>query len=89
MKMPRRLTRAAVCLVAALIVQTATAQAADKFKPNGMFGDNMVLQQEIKIPVWGVGADGQKVVVTLGDTKADTVVKDGFHSQDDVYKGVK
>jgi sialate O-acetylesterase len=31
-----------------------------------IFGDHMVLQQELKIPVWGWAAPGEKVTVTLG-----------------------
>ncbi len=40
-----------------------------------IFGDHMVLQRNIKIPVWGTGAPGEEVTVSLGKgtrkTKAD------------------
>lgn len=41
--------------------------------PN-MFSDNMVLQQKIKIPVWGTADPAGKVTVKLGDQKETTVV---------------
>ena len=34
-------------------------------KPNPLFSDNAVLQQETPIPVWGTAKDGEKVTVTL------------------------
>jgi len=37
-----------------------------------LFGDHMVLQQDIKIPVWGWADAGEAVTVTLGDKTAKT-----------------
>lgn len=37
--------------------------------PN-VFGDNMVLQRELKIPVWGISTSGANVIAELGDKKA-------------------
>jgi sialate O-acetylesterase len=37
-----------------------------------LFGDHMVLQQEAKVPVWGMADAGEKVTVTVGDHKAST-----------------
>jgi len=31
-----------------------------------IFGDHMVLQQSIKLPVWGKANPGEKVTVTIG-----------------------
>ncbi len=38
-------------------------------KPNHLFGDHMVLQSGLSIPVWGTAAPGEQVTVTLGDQK--------------------
>ena len=42
----------------------------------GIFGDHMVLQQEIKVPVWGTADPDEPITVTAGDhttkTNADT-----------------
>jgi len=38
----------------------------------------MVLQQEMKLPVWGTAEAGEKVTVTVGDhTAATTAASDG------------
>jgi len=37
-----------------------------------IFGDHMVLQQDIKIPVWGTADAGEAVTVALGDDSAKT-----------------
>ncbi len=39
--------------------------------PN-LFTNHMVLQREMKIPVWGKGASGEKIVVSLGSNMAET-----------------
>jgi sialate O-acetylesterase len=38
-----------------------------------IFGDHMVLQQEIKLPVWGTADAGEKVLVSVSDHTASTV----------------
>ena len=43
----------------ALLIFSADARAA--VKPNPLFSDNAVLQQETPIPVWGVAKEGEKV----------------------------
>ena len=45
--------------------------------PSALFGDNAVLQQERKVPVWGTASDGEKVTVSFGGQKAEAVTKDG------------
>jgi sialate O-acetylesterase len=37
-----------------------------------IFGDHMVLEQDVKIPVWGWADAGEAVTVTLGATSANT-----------------
>ncbi len=37
-----------------------------------MFGDNMVLQRELKIPVWGISSPGATIIAELGSKKATT-----------------
>lgn len=38
-------------------------------KPSALFSDHMVLQQDMKVPVWGTAAAGENVTVTLADQK--------------------
>ena len=44
-----------------------------------IFGDHMVLQQNIRIPVWGWADPGEAVAVTLGDDTAKTTADGGGH----------
>lgn len=45
-------------------------------KPSGIFSDNMVLQRDCPVPVWGTASPGEAVTVTFGEqtkkTTADT-----------------
>jgi sialate O-acetylesterase len=45
--------------------------------PNSLFSDNMVLQRDHPIPVWGTGRDGEQVTVTLAGNKASATVQNG------------
>jgi len=47
---------------------------ATNVKIANMFSENMVLQQQIKIPVWGEADPGGKVTVKLGESKKTTIV---------------
>jgi sialate O-acetylesterase len=38
-----------------------------------LFSDNMVLQQEMEIPVWGWADPGEKVIIEIGDFRAEAV----------------
>jgi len=53
------------------------SHAAADVTPHGLFQSNMVLQQQMAVPVWGTAADGEKVSVTLADQTVETIAKDG------------
>ena len=53
----------------------APARAA--VKPNGLFTDNMVLQQGRPIPVWGTADDGEEVTVSLDGQTAKATAQGG------------
>ena len=58
----------------ALLLALATGQLLEaEVKMPAIFGDHMVLQQESMLPVWGTAEAGEKVTVTVGVEKADTV----------------
>ncbi|MEO8498023.1 MAG: sialate O-acetylesterase [Planctomycetota bacterium] len=62
----------AVCIVAASSIAVAEVKLAS------VFGDHMVLQQELAVPVWGWAAPGERVKVTFGEqTKEAEADKDG------------
>ncbi len=55
----------------------ASLPAGATVTANGLFSDHAVLQQGRKIPVFGSAADGEKVVVRLGNQSAATTAKNG------------
>lgn len=58
-------------LISAGLLAGFAPLAADIRMP-GLFGDHMVLQQDVKIPVWGWAEPGEKVSVTFGAATATT-----------------
>ncbi len=52
-------------------------QANAAVKPHPLFSDNCVLQQGMKVPVWGTADDGEKVTVKLQDQEASATAKGG------------
>ena len=45
--------------------------------PNPLFSDNGVLQQGMKLPVWGTAANGEKVTVDFAGQKVSTTATNG------------
>jgi sialate O-acetylesterase len=56
----------------ALLMTGGTVRA--EVKVAGVFGQHMVLQRGVKVPVWGTGKAGEKVVVSFGDQRVETAV---------------
>jgi len=66
-----------VCVTAGFVMLAASMGWAE-VKPARLFTANMVLQREMKVPVWGTAAPGEKVVVTMGEQRGEaTADKDG------------
>jgi len=64
-------------IVAGLSLLVAAAACADVRLP-GFFNDHMVLQQGMRLPVWGWAAPGEQVTVAIAGQKASaTADKDG------------
>src|SRR3954453_21434523 len=62
----------------ALLVLTSAARVSADVVVSPMFGDHMVLQRGIKIPVWGKAEPGERVTVTLADqSQSATADADG------------
>src|SRR5687767_9651851 len=62
-------------LAAALVAAGPVARAEVKLP--ALFSDNMVLQREKPIAVWGWAEEGEKVLVKLGKDEASTEAKGG------------
>ena len=68
---------ATICLcVIALLIAPAAIQA--EVKANRIFGDSMVLQRGMSVPVWGTAQPDEEVTVTFAkQTKTAKADKDG------------
>lgn len=62
---------------AAIAVVIGPRLARAEVTPNALFSDNAVLQQGMKIPVWGVAANDEKVTVTFEGQEKSTTATDG------------
>jgi len=62
-------------ILISLVFVAALARA--EVKPNGLFSDHAILQQEMAMPVWGTARDGEKVTVKFQGQEVSTVAKDG------------
>ena len=66
------------CLAAAALLACLPGTATAEVKLATIFGDSMVLQRELPVPVWGTADAGEKVTVTFGDqTHTAEAGKDG------------
>lgn len=63
-------------LIGMVFMLVMTIQAQDGVRLPRFFADGMVLQRGEKIPVWGWGTKGCRIVVTLNGKKAKTIVKE-------------
>lgn len=71
MRIPSKALAAALCV---LLAQTVGADV----KPAAIFNDNMVLQRDREVPVWGTAAPGEEVELQFaGQTLKTTADKDG------------
>jgi sialate O-acetylesterase len=63
-------------ILALFLVVWATRLFADVKLP-ALFSDNMVLQQNVRLPVWGWADEGEQVTVSFRNIKATAIAKAG------------
>lgn len=63
--------------IASVLLIALSGQLYSAVKPNALFSDNAVLQQDTPVPVWGTAADNEKVTVQLDGQQVSTTAKDG------------
>lgn len=64
-----------------LLILSFLALSAASFAvvtPNGLISDNAVLQQGIKLPIWGTADPGEKVTVKFLGQEVSTIAKNGW-----------
>jgi len=64
-------------LVFVLLLAGPTLTLLADVKLPAIFSDNMVLQQNVRLPVWGWADEGEQVTVSFRDSKATAVAKAG------------
>ena len=75
----KRTINIAIAITACVLVIGSPA-LADVTVPT-IFGDNMVLQRDVELPVWGHADAGEKVTVSIrGASASATADKDGAWS---------
>jgi sialate O-acetylesterase len=63
-------------LVLALVLQIARPAAA-AIQTNALFSDNAVLQQKVKVPVWGTTDSNEPVMVSIAGQQVQATPQDG------------
>ena len=61
----------------AFLLLALSTSAMASVKPNPLFSDGAVLQQETPIPVWGAAKEGEKVTVKFDGQEVSATAKDG------------
>jgi sialate O-acetylesterase len=64
-------------LIFALLVVTSAQTTPADVKLPALFSDNMVLQQNARLPIWGWADEGEQVTVSFRNSKATTVAEAG------------
>ena len=73
----RRVTSlVALAVVAPCVVALCAAPAAAEVRLPAIFGDHMVLQQNVPVTVWGWADPGEKVTVTVAGQEKQTAAGD-------------
>lgn len=70
--MNRLATRVSLCRMLLALLATCGTSVAEVWMP-AIFGDNMVLQQGRNIPIWGKGAPGERVKISVGGKTAEAI----------------
>jgi sialate O-acetylesterase len=67
-----------VCLFVSAASLSAQIKPSTEIKPSALFGDHMVLQQGVPVPVWGTAGPGETVTVAFnGQSRSTTAGTDG------------
>ena len=69
--------RSSLFVAAGVLPLVFAAHAHAAVKPHALFSDGAVLQQGMKVPVWGTAGDGEKVTVNFQGQDVSTTAKDG------------
>ena len=60
-----------------LLTTTVNLKVRANVVPNSLFTNNMVIQQGVKVPIWGKASEGEKITVSFAGQTVSTVAKQG------------
>jgi sialate O-acetylesterase len=66
-----------LCTILVIALGIFVAPAHADVKPHPLISENMVLQQGMKVPIWGKADDGEEVTVRFQGQEQKTTAKDG------------
>lgn len=66
-------------IITLLFIFLSSYPALSDVAMTSVFGDNMVLQREINIPVWGTADPGERITVSIDDNEAKTTAGNDGH----------
>src|SRR4051812_29841182 len=75
--MIRQLWQLAIVLCAVVVSSIATPPAAAELKAHGLFTDNLLLQRDRKVPIWGTSDKPDRVTVKFGEQSVSATPTDG------------
>jgi sialate O-acetylesterase len=75
--MPMHKKTAVAWFMVSCLVGAHAPSALGAVKPHTLFSDGMVLQQGMKVPVWGTADDNERVTVQFQSQEASTTAKGG------------
>jgi len=61
----------------ACVFAIGISTAAAGLSVPSFFSENMVLQRDVQVPLWGWASEGEEISIIYGDEKLSTVAKDG------------
>jgi len=66
-----------VLALGGIMANAADTPSAGRIIVPSIFSENMVLQRDVPIPVWGWGPEGEEITVSIAEQKQKATVKDG------------
>lgn len=63
--------------LAIILLNALSCSVKAAVKLNSLFSDNMVVQRNAEVPVWGWAAEGEKITIKFNGQQLETIAKEG------------
>jgi sialate O-acetylesterase len=64
-------------LVLIVVLSSITGTTYSNIRFASIFGDRMVLQRQVDVPIWGTAEKGEKIALTFAEQTVFTTADDG------------